>query len=105
MVTDGTVTKGVWEHANVLMADSHLREQVGRLMEPMRLIMGTRDCPPEEEVLKDVAMKVALLEANPDVSHLPGLVVVTRGVGYSLSLRAAEVHPMKFLLSDLKDTT
>lgn len=89
---------GWGERSAELTKDKHVRAQVERIMEPLRLIRGTRDVRSFEEVLNDVAQLIALLELNPHVPETAnvGGVKVCRGPmeGYSIMVHAADVFVM-----------
>jgi hypothetical protein len=68
------------------------------LMEPLRLIRGTRDARSYEEVVRELAQLVALLELHPEIEQTAnvGGIQVCRGPmeGYSVMLHAADVYVM-----------
>ena len=86
------------ERAQELTQDKHLREQVERIMGPLRLIQGAKDASPFEEVVHNVAQLVATLETRPELQQTAnfGGVMVVRGPmqGYSILLHATDVFVM-----------
>jgi hypothetical protein len=92
-------TAGEWsKRAAELVNDKHLREQVARIMEPLRMIRGSMNTRTYEEIVQEIAQLVALLELKPDVQQTAnvGGVSVVRGPmqGYGIMLHAADVYVM-----------
>ena len=77
-----------------LRNDPHLRAQCERLMEPLRLVEGTRDCRTLDEIINEVVFSIMALEANPDKDHTFGYIQVQRGPidGWSLYIRATDIY-------------
>jgi hypothetical protein len=78
-----------------LIANSHLREQAKRLMEPLKLIHGTKDARSYDDVVRELAWLVIALEAYPDSKQTAcsGGITMARGPmdGYSVHLYATDL--------------
>lgn len=103
-------TSEVWDRAEKLMDDEHLKDQVKRIIGPLRSVTGTRDMPPMKRVLHDIALGVAIIEArvangetNPDPVFGPVLVTYNPVSGYDLWVRGATVYTSH--LTRKKETT
>lgn len=86
-----------WERTTKYEADSHVQAQVDRIIEPYRLIHGTKDALTPPELLTLVARLMAVLDVNPDVERTAndsGIVVVRSPVdgNYDILLWACTAY-------------
>lgn len=95
-------TNAVNERAKRIREDKHFKEQLKRVLKPLRMVMGTREAPVDlDQIEWDASLGVALIEAQvaagstnpPPVS---GLVMVTYNPasGYDLWVRASTVYDL-----------
>jgi hypothetical protein len=90
-----------------LLVDSHVNQAVDRALEALTLTTGTLNCPLREDLLRDVANAVSILEVNPDHNMIHGLCLVTRGPmeGWRVYVPAADVFRMRLdtFFRDIKE--
>lgn len=111
-----TIAPGDWTAlATELQKNTHVREQVERIMEPLRLMHGTREVSSFDEVLGIVCQQLAILILDDTVESCAnhgGIQVVrsTKDVGgggypdnYAIMLHSAEVYGFQMWGADLKE--
>lgn len=99
------IKPGDWTKLTLeLEKNEHVRQQVRRIMDPLRLMRGTSEAMSFEEALRIVCQQLAILIEDPEVESCAnhgGIQVVrsVRGVGgggypdnYSIMLFSAEVY-------------
>lgn len=79
-----------------LRDDPHVRQACERTLRILEVAEGLRDVSTLDDIVRDVAFCLAVLEANPDQLITYGHVVVQRGPmdGWSLWIRTADVYRM-----------
>lgn len=91
-------SEGWFDRAEELMKSPHLRTQVERIMPALVAIQGHRAVASFEDVLRNVAELVAILELNPLVEETACVdgITVTRGPmeGYGIHVWASTVFSM-----------